>query len=167
MIKRGRFGGRGGIQAVTGTRVCTAKCSRLCRKFDSFHKKKIMWGGDRSYRTTAAAGAGQTPEYSTSKLQPWACGCIFSSSSQLQEGCLRSVCALKIQRPPLLHPPNLPAPRSRRFYRWCGPAQMPALCPALLGAELGLRQTLSEHRPLPTQAWSACPERAGPATRYF
>lgn len=46
--------------------------------------------------------------------------------------------------------PDLPAPRSRRFYRRCGPARMPALCPALGGTVLGLRQTPSEHQPLRT-----------------
>lgn len=54
---------------------------------------------------------------------------------------------------PILSPPG---PGS--FYRWCEPAQMPALHPSFLGAMFGIPQRLSER--LPAQRGPQQPELA-------
>lgn len=138
---------------MPGTRACAAQRPHLhcaCARFDT--KKCGEETGHRSHGTCCGCRGRADP--GTQHLEITAPGAQAPLPSLLTVARRMATERVRLKEskaPCFSILPDLPAPRSRRFYRRCGPARMPALCPALGGTVLGLQQTLSEHQPLRTR----------------
>lgn len=126
--------------------TCTARAPALTRK--NVGRRRVIG------HTEPAAAAGGRADPGTQHLEitaPGAQAPLPSLLTVVRRMATERVRLKESKAPCFSILPDLPAPRSRRFYRRCGPARMPALCPALGGTVLGLQQTPSEHQPLCTR----------------